>query len=633
MNGDISISNLLDEIVSGQAYGKHLHENLDLILRWLANPNSDSVAHFRREYTKRDISNEKLRRDVFYLLQQKLFSKNDSQPHEVLGLSVQVKKDQAKARYRKLMRVYHPDKAAGNIDNFNSIAEKINLAYRQFIKGRDNFEHVKIDSTSVARTVYQAENVRKDKIESQFVRNIRHSIGSVKQFQVLFFGAVASLCLFVIVLLYLQSGGQENLHSYSDRAKANTLEQQELINHEPVESQSQQNKSEAALIEAVSNPAGLIESSLVENVMEKQANEVDIATGAESGNSIQNGLKTGQSSLSTVDSTDLTALPQLIVLPPFRRLPNDYEAAVSDKISVYGKTQKPLITTDYYNNYYDSRDDKPEQPGMTASVSVQPLVELLSEGIETEPIVVESTDDVTLRERGDPHSPESSQSRDTRIQSSTQQTRLTGNDQQKNRIETVTGFDSSNVQSYDTETYSEHAAAGLNITEDVSDFTQTHTNQPPSAKLNSQEVIAPVKEVKVSTLPNNAVEHFPVANIFEKRFARKFLVQYLESIENGNVKQINDFLSNNLIIDGVANNKANYLKNTSELIDQTSKRQFHVHFIGDVLRLEQGVFRVTVTLSRTYFFKNNIVSKNTAKKKFDIKRYSNGSEIINISSV
>ena len=224
MKANSSISLLLDELVSGQAGGHHLHENLDLILTWLANPDSESAAQFRSEYLKRNISVDILRGYVFFILQQKMFSNNVSQAHEVLGLSRSATQDQAKVRYRKLMRVFHPDKAAGSVENFNSIAEKINLAYRQFLKERQKPEQVKIDSAPSSNTVYRPADIKSDKVESQLVRKVRHRFGNARQFQLLFFGAIASFCLFVVVLLYLQSGDTQQFQSYSSRAKAQELE-------------------------------------------------------------------------------------------------------------------------------------------------------------------------------------------------------------------------------------------------------------------------------------------------------------------------------------------------------------------------------------------------------------------------
>ena len=87
--------------------------------------------------------------------------------------------------------------------------------------------------------------------------------------------------------------------------------------------------------------------------------------------------------------------------------------------------------------------------------------------------------------------------------------------------------------------------------EQVAEFKNTPELKATIPEQEKSEIIAPVKEVEIASLKPVVVGDFPVANIFEKRFVRKFLINYLESIEKGNVTQIKNSLSNNLVIDGV----------------------------------------------------------------------------------
>ena len=263
---------------------------------------------------------------------------------------------------------------------------------------------------------------------------------------------------------------------------------------------------------------------------------------------------------------------------------------------------------------------------------IDPLEELLSEGIDINNLIAEpvDVDTVTLHNNSLDGDAAQSQVAQSRALMNSEKPTIAG--RSSNQVEIAVNSTSSKTQHPENDGNPEQTPGKLKIEEQVAEFTRTSENKMSLNQTVKQQFIAPVKEVNLATLKKNSVKQFPVANIFEKRFARKFLIEYLDSIEKGNMSQINNFLSSSLVIDGVANNKGNYLKNTYELIDQTTKRQYNVQFIGDVLRLDPGVFRVTVTLNHTYVFKNYIVSKKTAQKQFDIKRYSNGSEIINISS-
>ena len=142
----------------------------------------------------------------------------------------------------------------------------------------------------------------------------------------------------------------------------------------------------------------------------------------------------------------------------------------------------------------------------------------------------------------------------------------------------------------------------------------------------------PVVEIEINKLllPARRLEK---ANIFERRFARNFVIKYFESIERGNINLINDFLSDGLSVNGVSNKKMNYLKSTKQMIGGTEKRSYEIKFVGDVWRLDKGSFRVILQEHQTVIYKNNQKIKKTSIKSFDIKRYRSGSEIVSIADV
>ena len=613
MASDLSISHLLDELVSGQAGGEYLHENLDLILSWLANPDSESVSRFRNEYTRRNISVDILRGYVFFILKQKLFSNIELPPSEILGLSKNATKEQVKTRYRKLMRVFHPDKAVGNSEDFNEIAEKINRAYRQIRKQSDAPAHLENDSGRVASTVFSDSKIGKDKIENQTLRKIRSKFGGVRQFQLLFFGGLVSLCLFVVVLLYLQSGDPQASHSYSTRANTQDIDDHVGDNE-------------------------FVKTDSIKPLLEKKAEAIE-ATYVNANEEANNNV--GKPTPKNIDSLVANAQAKL-------NQPNQF--FTQELKSLEKQTDKKQVAvfesgSEDKENPYVTNSDEPigGNDELTWSASAQAvtkplnqtLEDLLSDGLATNQSHYEN-DNSNKAGAVSRHS-NLSQVEITQKQVLQQTPTIVQNQQQtvselyeaKNDPALLEANDQDNKHSANrTEKNSKH----LIVEEQVADFLEPSAGQKQINQTRDQKDVAPVKEVEIATLNVNSDKRFAIANIFEKRFVRKFLIKYLESIENGNVAQIKNYLSNTLVIDGVTNNKGDYLKNTYELIGQTSKRSYHVKFVGDVLRLDPGVFRVTVILDHTYVFKNNIVAKESAQKKFDIKRYSNGTEIINISS-
>ena len=596
MKTDLSISHLLDELVAGKAGGKHLDENLDLMLTWLANPDSESVSRFRAEYVKRNITVDILRGYIFFILQQKLFSNNELKPHEVLGLSRTTTKDNAKARYRKLMRVFHPDKATENIDEFNSIAEKINLAYRQLMKDSEKAAYIKIETARATSIVNPAASAKNDKIESPLARKVRHKFGGVKQFQLLFFGGVASICLFVVVLLYLQSGDPKAVQSYSYKAKAQSSGAMAFENNSL--------KADSRILDSI--------QPIDEEIEKLETNSADSSANTKSTIETDSVTQVHTSAVADSEYLDQAQLQEAL-----QALPEEIEI---DQSQIATFKNKPELTEKTVSENLDNQ----QQYDQTAEISVtenQPLVDLLSDGIDLGQPVASA--DVTAANENN-----------TNLVADTGQVKSSSSldSESLSQSSPASNQANSDMSVQNNQRASLEKPSNSLAEERIIEYSQPPVKKTPVELTREQQMIVPVEEVDVATLNKTATKRIDVANVFEKRFARKFLIEYLESIENGNLTKIKSYLSNALVVDGVRKNKTNYMKNTYALINQTSKRQYHVEFVGDVLRLDSGVFRVTVTLNHTYVFKNKIISKNSAIKKYDIKRYANGSEIINISS-
>ena len=97
----------------------------------------------------------------------------------------------------------------------NSHAEKINQAYKKIIDGVDTEVAVpETDFTVNSRTRPPVQQDNTSYSDDYITRKLRRKLGSVKQFQIVFFGAVVCVCLLLIVLIYFQSGNEDNTQSY-----------------------------------------------------------------------------------------------------------------------------------------------------------------------------------------------------------------------------------------------------------------------------------------------------------------------------------------------------------------------------------------------------------------------------------
>ena len=559
MNTKQKYEKLLDELIAGNPKGIELDQHFDLVLSWLARPDSDVVAEFRNEYQNRTISDEILRGYILFVIEQKLFSKLTNSPREILGLSSVATKEQIKSRYKKLIRIYHPDRSIGDKRVLNSHAESINQAYKRL--SDDNFRVQKIVSKPQS-SVKQASPNDLTRVKGDLIiRKLRRKLGGVKQFQIMFFGVLSSICLLLIVLIFFQSDSVELTQDYYKSRSVTVSEDnknQVEINQQGISDDIEEEKD---ILNSIINEDQILEE---DHLLVSNSNSQFVPETSEQNSELLISQDDSIKQTQSVDDINLSTVLEKDNQQDILESPIIDDAESLEQKTILTKkvpTQQTTIKTE------DSSTIKPKQIKSESDKSSQPESNL------------------TKKEKNKRNSP------------------LQVSDKLKPKVQENLDIEEPNLNT-------KQAAA----TESIAITKQA----------------APIKEISIKKIASKS-KTYAKANLFERRFARKFVITYLESIEKGNVNLINDILSDSLSVNGVANRKTNYLNNTTQMIRETNKRSYSIKFIGDVLRLDKGSFRVTLKVNRVSYSKDNTKSQNDSFKIYDIKRYSNGSEIVSIS--
>ncbi len=587
---------MLDELIAGNPHSDVIQIHLDIILTWLARPDSEKVEEFRNAYLQRKISDEILRGYVLFILEQKLFSNENFTAHQVLALHSDASKEQIKSRYQKLIRIYHPDRGIGDPRILHQHAEKINQAYQHLTTNTVSANNNTRPTYSVnPSTVTTSPERANSSVHTVMGRKLRRKFGDARKFQMVFFGVLASVCLLLILLIYIQP---ETVNSGQSSSKKQDYT--ETINQagdvtSPVEEQKVDDLSFVDTLAISTDP----EDTVIKD------NNTELSDG-----SIQSATKLEQSTqeIQTITDKDSIVADELDT----QRLKDEVvdQIDLSDSLGkVEEKLEEKAINSLLQNpdeaNFSQSeqKTTPPEQPLPTEETSIQIK--------QNEP----------TSKKVDQNSP---------ITKKTDIKKVPQQQEQAVIPKIVTDEKTPNLNQADEQQANKSKKESKSVIEiEVEPKSASQENVVDTQPTSDQ---VQIKEIQVAKIIK-PVQNYAKANLFERRFARKFVVRYLESIEQGNISLINDFLSDSLSINGISNNKHNYLKRTTQMISDSNQRSYHINFIGDVLRLDKGSFRVTLKERQTVIFKNNRKTQTSSTKSYDIKRYSYGSEIVSISDV
>jgi len=169
----------LAEALSEGLPGPVVSERLDVLLRWMADPQGADARALADAIRQRGLQPDDARQAAFALLDHVLFAADDAEPHRLLGLRPGTDPKTVQARYHRLVQLYHPDRNEGDRRWLNERTERLNRAYSRLKRSgapeavaaasppRPAGVHV---TAAYPRTAYPREAV-----------NIRRHLGSARQ--------------------------------------------------------------------------------------------------------------------------------------------------------------------------------------------------------------------------------------------------------------------------------------------------------------------------------------------------------------------------------------------------------------------------------------------------------------------
>ncbi|MBK1718568.1 hypothetical protein CKO27_13105, partial [Thiocystis violacea] len=112
-----------------------LETHLDLLLVWLSHPDHPRAAELDRAIARQRPSRAQAMASAYRLLDRQFFESEDPPSPDRLGFTRDSEPAIAKQRYRRLMRVYHPDHHPDRLAWATRRTEQINRAFNAFRKG------------------------------------------------------------------------------------------------------------------------------------------------------------------------------------------------------------------------------------------------------------------------------------------------------------------------------------------------------------------------------------------------------------------------------------------------------------------------------------------------------------------
>lgn len=123
------IRKLAINISQGRGIKRVPPDKMDHLLSWLSGKESEVSIQLSRVFAETSVDDLAARQKVLALLDGYLFDSEKATPLHRLGLDSSATRPEIKIRYRKLMQIYHPDRAVLGPTISNNRAEVINTAY------------------------------------------------------------------------------------------------------------------------------------------------------------------------------------------------------------------------------------------------------------------------------------------------------------------------------------------------------------------------------------------------------------------------------------------------------------------------------------------------------------------------
>ncbi len=191
---------LLSAQIKNGAITPLIDKYLDDLLRWLVGAGTET--ELDTGFSRFGIAQDQLRTQLTQLLDQYLFAPANSS-YSVLGLAPGAGQPEIKARYYRLLKVFHPDRQQDNLPWWTDRAERLNRAYAALKSGKAT-EEIAIElSQGAPRQPYG--DYPQSTYRSAAMGRLRQSLGRGRQFQFRFFAAAALVSAGLLVYIYARN--------------------------------------------------------------------------------------------------------------------------------------------------------------------------------------------------------------------------------------------------------------------------------------------------------------------------------------------------------------------------------------------------------------------------------------------
>ncbi|MEA3292340.1 MAG: J domain-containing protein, partial [Pseudomonadota bacterium] len=183
---------------------------MDRLLAWLAGREGPASDLITAEFSARSLGETESKRLALSALDDYLFGEGLSDPLSVLGLDDGSDQGAIKNRYRRLMQVYHPDRAVVHGDWLTSRAETINQAYSRLNRqvhrnGRSRPYENGVRPAARAKPSYRAKTGKGVYPAPQDKFHLRKSLGSAQKFQREVLITLVVVSVLLLGLIYISS--------------------------------------------------------------------------------------------------------------------------------------------------------------------------------------------------------------------------------------------------------------------------------------------------------------------------------------------------------------------------------------------------------------------------------------------
>ncbi len=249
------IQAIVDDVVAGEDFRLPSEEHMDELLSWLAGKSNASSDLLNSVFASKSLNEINAKQLTLLAIDRHLFSDSKAEPLVMLGLNSNASQQLVKSRYRRLMQIYHPDRAVVSKAISTSRTETINIAYSKL----SDHKPVENNEIGLEKEPFKEESNLTGDVPGSYPGKatgfkLRSTIGSAQRFKQNFFIFIVVISSGLLTLTYISGLNEKTIISVDKfNPTVNTSEDSELEVPKPssnlvTEPKNLENTSEVAPI-------------------------------------------------------------------------------------------------------------------------------------------------------------------------------------------------------------------------------------------------------------------------------------------------------------------------------------------------------------------------------------------------